>query len=169
MTEHIERRERHTVGAVACWVITVSDTRTEATDTTGRFIKEQLAAAGHRVARYALIKNDADQIREILAALRRDKRAQAAIFHGGTGLSRKDQTARALKAELDEAIEGFGEIFRALSYEAMGPYALLSRALAGVLSGKLVFALPGSENAVKLAMEKLVLPVLPHAIHELQK
>jgi molybdenum cofactor biosynthesis protein B len=169
MTEHVERREEHSVGSVSCWVITVSDTRVEATDTTGRFICEQLTAAGHRVARYAIIKNDAVEIKKTLALFRRDSEAQAAIFHGGTGLSRKDQTARVLKAELDELIEGFGEIFRILSHQAIGPYALLSRALAGVLSGKLIFALPGSENAVKLAMEKLILPVLPHAVHELSK
>jgi molybdenum cofactor biosynthesis protein B len=169
MSEHLERRDKHSVESVACWVVTVSDTRTEATDITGRFIREQLATAGHRVTRYAIIRNDADQIREMLAALRRDPEAQAAIFHGGTGLSRKDQTARALKVELDEMIEGFGELFRMLSYQAIGPYALLSRALAGVIDKKLVFALPGSENAVKLAMEKLILPVLPHAVYELQK
>jgi molybdenum cofactor biosynthesis protein B len=169
MSEHLEHRGQHSVESVACWVITVSDSRTEATDTTGRFIREQLVAAGHRVTRYAIIRNDADQIREMLTALRRDPNARSAVFHGGTGLSRKDQTAHTLKAELDEMIDGFGEIFRILSYQAIGPYALLSRALAGVIDKKLIFALPGSENAVKLAMEKLILPVLPHAVHELQK
>lgn len=169
MTEHLERYAEHTVGSVSCWVITVSDRRVEATDTTGLFIREKLAAAGHSVTRYAIIKNDADQIRAMLAAFRDDAEAHAAIFHGGTGLSRKDQTARVLKAELDETIEGFGEIFRALSYREIGPYALLSRALAGVLSGKLVLALPGSAHAVKLAMEKLILPMLPHAVHELHQ
>lgn len=169
MSKHIKRKEEHTVEAVPCWVITVSDSRTPETDTTGKFIKEKLQAAGHKTLLYAIIKNDATQIKAILKKLKRDREAQVAIFHGGTGLSKKDQTVQTVKKYLDEEIEGFGELFRYLSYEEIGPYALLSRAVAGVMNKKLIFSLPGSENAVKLAIEKLVLPVLGHAVHELQK
>lgn len=169
MSEHLKHKEEHTLKAVVCWVITVSDSRTPQTDTTGKFIKEKLQSAGHKTLLYTIIKNDASQIARVLRKLKADRKAQVAIFHGGTGISKKDQTAKTIKKYLDEEIEGFGELFRVLSYEEIGPYALLSRAVAGVMSRKLIFSLPGSENAVKLAIEKLILPVLGHAVHELQK
>ena len=169
MPEHQKRKEEHTLKAVTCWVITVSDSRTQETDAAGRFIKEKLRGAGHQIALYTIIKNDAAQIESMLKKLKRDREVQVAILHGGTGLSKKDQTARTVKKHLDEEIEGFGELFRFLSYQEIGPYALLSRAVAGVMNRKLIFSLPGSKNAVRLAIEKLILPVLGHAIHELQK
>ncbi len=169
MPEHLKHKEEHTLKAVTCWIVTVSDSRTPETDTTGKFINTELQAAGHQIALYTIIKNDAAQIATMLKKLKRDREAQVAIFHGGTGLSKKDQTARTIKKYLDEEIEGFGELFRLLSYEEIGPYALLSRAVAGVMNKKLIFSLPGSENAVKLAIEKLILPVLGHAVHELKK
>lgn len=169
MTEHLERKEEHSARAITCWVITVSDSRTPQTDTSGKLISERLTTAGHSIAFYKIIKNDAPQIASVLKKFKKNREAQVAIFHGGTGLSKKDQTARTVKKYLDEEIEGFGELFRLLSYEEVGPYALLSRAVAGVTNKKLIFSLPGSENAVKLAIEKLILPVLGHAVHELQK
>jgi len=168
MAEHLKHKEEHTFKAVVCWVITVSDSRTPATDTTGKFIKEKIQNAGHQIALYTIIGNDAAQIAKMLKKLKQNREAQVAIFHGGTGLSKKDQTARTIKKYLDEEIEGFGELFRMLSYQEIGPYAWLSRAVAGVMNKKLIFSLPGSENAVKLAIEKLILPALGHAVHELQ-
>lgn len=165
MTEH--SKAEHTVSSVVCWVITVSDTRTESTDTSGKLIREKLEGAGHRVARYRIIKNDPTQITEMVEQLKADRDVHVAIFHGGTGISRKDQTARTLKKLYDEELDGFGELFRMLSYHEVGPYALLSRASAGIISKKLVFSLPGSENAVRLALEKLILPVLGHAVEQL--
>lgn len=163
MTEH----RGHTVERVVCWVITVSDTRDESTDLSGKLIRERLEGAGHRVALYKIIKNNPDQIIEIVEQLKNDPSVHVVIFHGGTGISRKDQTARTLKKLYDEELDGFGELFRMLSYHEIGPYALLSRASAGIISKKLVFSLPGSENAVRLAIEKLILPVLQHAVEQL--
>ncbi|MCX8103202.1 MAG: molybdenum cofactor biosynthesis protein MoaB [Candidatus Bipolaricaulota bacterium] len=153
--------------SITCWIITVSDTRTESTDTSGKLIREQLESAGHRVTLYRIIKNDPAQITEMVEQLKSDRDAHVAIFHGGTGISRKDQTARTLKKLYDEELDGFGELFRVLSYHEIGPYALLSRASAGIIGKKLVFSLPGSEHAVRLALEKLILPVLGHAVEQL--
>jgi molybdenum cofactor biosynthesis protein B len=169
MSAHLEDKREYEVSSVDCWVITVSDSRDETTDTTGRFIRERLESSGHRVAFYAIIKNDAAQIAAMVEKLKSDSAAAVAIFHGGTGLSQKDQTARTLRKLFDEEIDGFGEIFRMLSFQEIGGYALLSRATAGVMQGKLVFSLPGSENAVQLAMEELILPVMGHAVQQLQK
>nr|BAL57404.1 molybdenum cofactor biosynthesis protein B [uncultured Acetothermia bacterium]BAL59786.1 molybdenum cofactor biosynthesis protein B [Candidatus Acetothermum autotrophicum] len=165
MTEH--SGAEHTVKSVVCWIITVSDTRDESTDTSGKLIRERLESAGHRVALYRIIKNDPAQITEMVEQLKTDTHVQVVIFHGGTGISRKDQTARTLKKLYDEELDGFGELFRMLSYHEIGPYALLSRASAGIISKKLVFSLPGSEHAVRLALEKLILPVLGHAVRQL--
>lgn len=169
MTEHLECQADHSSPSVVCWVVTVSDSRDETTDTSGKFIREQLHAAGHRVALYQIIQNDAGQIHEMVERLRADRETHVVIFHGGTGLSEKDQTARTLRKLYDEEIDGFGELFRMLSYHEIGPYALLSRASAGVINKKLIFALPGSEHAVRLATEKLILPLLGHAVQQLQK
>jgi len=165
MTGH--RGAEHTVESVTCWIVTVSDTRDETTDTSGKLIREKLESAGHRVARYRIIKNDAAHITEMVEQLKGDSTVHVAIFHGGTGISRKDQTARTLKKLYDEELDGFGELFRMLSYQEIGPYALLSRASAGIISKKLIFSLPGSEHAVRLALEKLILPVLGHAVQQL--
>lgn len=169
MTQHWRCHTEHSLESVVCWVITVSGSRDETTDTSGRFIREKLAAAGHRVTLYTIIKNDPNQITQMVERLRQDGETHVAIFHGGTGLSPKDQTARTLKKLFDEEIDGFGEIFRMLSYHEIGPYALLSRAGAGVIDKKLVFSLPGSEHAVRLAVEKLILPILSHAVHQLRR
>lgn len=159
----------HTVAHVVCWVVTVSDSRDETTDTSGKCIREKLEAGGHRVALYRIIKNDPAQITEMVTQLKNDPHVQVVIFHGGTGLSKKDQTARTLKKLFDEELDGFGELFRMLSYHQIGPYALLSRASAGIINKKLVFSLPGSEHAVQLAMEKLILPVMGHAVQQLRQ
>lgn len=169
MTEHLKRKDDYTVQRVVCWIVTVSDSRDETTDATGKFIREKLQTAGHRVTLYTIIKNDTGQIYEMVEKLKGDREAHVVIFHGGTGLSKKDQTARTLRKLYDEEIDGFGELFRMLSYHEIGPYALLSRASAGIIQKKLVFSLPGSENAVQLAMEKLILPVMGHAVQQLKK
>ena len=169
MSTHLQQKQEYEVPSVNCWIITVSDSRNEQTDTTGRFIRERLLANQHRVGFYTIVKNDAAQISATVEKLKVDPNVQVAIFHGGTGLSKKDQTARTLRKFFDEEIDGFGELFRMLSFQEIGPYALLSRATAGVISKKLIFSLPGSENAVQLAMDRLVLPVISHAVQQLQK
>lgn len=169
MSDHLQKKTEYEVASVNCWVITVSDSRTEATDTTGKFIRERILAHRHMIGHYEIIKNDAGQITETVEKLRNKLDLHAAIFHGGTGLSKKDQTARTLRKLYDEEIDGFGELFRVLSYQEIGAYTLLSRASAGVISKKLIFSLPGSENAVQLAMDKLILPVINHGVQQLQK
>lgn len=150
-------------------VVTVSDTRTPDTDESGTIIKEALALQGHAVAGYALLK---DEPLAIAAEVRRacgDAAVDVVIVNGGTGISTRDATFEAIDALLERRIPGFGELFRFLSFREIGSAAMLSRATAGIVAGKLVFVMPGSANAVKLAMTKLVLPELSHALWELRR
>jgi molybdenum cofactor biosynthesis protein B len=161
--------ERRELAGVRCWVVTVSDTRTEDTDESGKLIQEKLTAAGHRVVGYRIVKDDLDQIRKALEEIEDDQDAQVAILNGGTGISSRDVTCEALTPFLTKEVPGFGELFRYLSFQEVGAFAMLSRALAGLMGRKLVFALPGSTQAVALAMDKLVVPVLGHAVYELER
>lgn len=150
-------------------VITVSDTRTLDTDTGGACAVELLAGAGHPVALREIVKDDAAAIAASLrrALARADLRA--VVLTGGTGIAPRDVTPDAVAPLLERVLPGFGELFRALSYQEIGPAALLSRALAGVAAGKPVFVLPGSRAGVRLALEKLVLPELGHLAAEAVK
>jgi len=148
------------VARVSCAVITVSDTRSEADDTSGRRIRELLKKDGHDVRLYRIVKDDPGLIGELLRSL--PERIEAVICNGGTGLARRDSTFEAITALLDKEIPGFGELFRSLSYEQIGAAAMLSRATAGVMQNRVVFSLPGSTAAVELAMTKLILPEIGH-------
>ena len=150
-------------------VVTVSDTRDLETDSGGRLVEQLLVAAGQSVPSRRIVKDDPAAIRDALAAVIADPRARAVIFTGGTGIAPRDVTPDTLEPELERVIPGFGELFRMLSYEDIGSAALLSRALAGLRAGKLVFVIPGSRGAVRLAMEKLVLPELGHLAGEARK
>lgn len=169
VTKHLQKPLEHEHQRVRCWVITVSDTRDKAKDTTGRYIKTALRQAGHRVEHYTIILDDEGQISRQLEAAKSDPDVQAVILTGGTGISKRDVTVKVVQRLVDETLDGFGELFRFISYQEIGPFALMSRAMAGVMAGKLVYALPGSENAVHTAMEKLLLPTLKHAAFELTK
>jgi molybdopterin adenylyltransferase len=147
---------------IECAVVTVSDTRTEAEDTSGRRIRELLQEQGHTVPFYRVVKDEPAQIAALFEQLPASVRA--VVFNGGTGLARRDTTYEALVGLLEKEIPGFGELFRMLSYEQIGPAAMLSRATAGVAAGRAVFSLPGSTAAVELAMTKLVLPELGHVV-----
>jgi molybdenum cofactor biosynthesis protein B len=163
--EHKARAPR----SVKAYVITCSDTRTEATDDGGRIIREKLAGQGHVQAGAAIVPDDPQRI---TAELQRAAAsgAQVALVTGGTGLSRRDSTFEALSAAIVRPLPGFGELFRSLSYAENGSAAMLSRALAGqTASGLFVFAMPGSPAAVRLAMDKLILPELGHLIEELSR
>lgn len=152
---------------IKCKVITVSDTRTEADDKSGKTIMELLEAAGHYTANYVIVK---DEIKEIQTELLKNTEAQAIILNGGTGISPRDITIEAVAPLLTKEISGFGELFRMLSYtEDIGAAAMLSRAIAGTVSERAVFAMPGSTGAVMLGMKKLILPELSHVISELHK
>lgn len=152
--------------AIRCFVLTISDTRTEETDTSGRAIAELLAGAGHQVAGRGIARDEPDRVRAILEDQVATPDVQAIITTGGTGIASRDSTYEAIDAMLEKRLEGFGELFRMLSYHEIGPAAMLSRACAGLVRRKVVLALPGSEHAVRLAMTKLILPELGHLVRE---
>jgi molybdenum cofactor biosynthesis protein B len=153
---------------VAVFVVTASDTRGEAEDESGRYLRESAAAAGHTLAGYRIVKDDPAAIREALEEAARAG-ADAILVNGGTGIAGRDRTYEAVEGLLEKRIDGFGELFRMLSYAEIGAAAMLSRAVAGVWGGRAVFSMPGSKAAVRLAWEKLVGPELPHVLRELRK
>ncbi|MBF2469714.1 molybdenum cofactor biosynthesis protein MoaB [Listeria welshimeri] len=154
---------------VTCSILTISDTRNLTTDTSGKLIQSQLELAGHQVISKVIVPDDATLIKQKMNDLATNG-SFCLITNGGTGIARRDITYEALFATIQQEIPGFGEIFRMLSYEEVGSRAMVSRAFAGFSeNGLLIFALPGSSNACKLAMEKLIIPELPHLIAERQK
>lgn len=159
----------HAPKSIGCMVITCSDTRTPDTDTSGQAIHKLLRQFGHEVVSYHLVKDEpaqiTDRIREGLA----NDAIQAIIINGGTGISKRDSTFEAVDAMLEKRLVGFGEIFRYLTYMDIGSPAIMSRATAGIIKGRILFSTPGSENAVRMAMEKLILPELGHLVKELSK
>jgi molybdopterin adenylyltransferase len=163
--EHKARAPR----SAKVYVVTCSDSRTEATDEGGRLLRERLLAAGHQVAGSAIVPDDPQRIAAELDRAHASG-AQFALITGGTGLSSRDSTFEALSRSVVRAMPGFGELFRLLSYEEIGSAAMLSRALAGQLhSGLFVFAMPGSPTAARLACDKLILPELTHILEELSR
>ncbi len=153
-------------GPLALAIVTVSDTRTPETDVNAAYLREQMAAAGHKVCAYHLIKDEPEQVAEALEAVL-EAGAQAVLFNGGTGVSRRDRTFDVLSRKLEKTLPGFGELFRMLSYEQVGAAAMLSRAVAGVYRGMVVFSTPGSPAAVQLAWKKLIASELAHVVWEL--
>ena len=154
--------------SVTCAVITVSDTRTEETDKSGQLIRELLEAQGHKVAHYAITKDEPDNIRAQIKQLAADEKCHVVLLNGGTGLAPRDTTYEAIDALLEKRLTGFGELFRYLSYEEIGSGAMASRATAGTYGKLLIFSMPGSTPAVRLAMEKLILPELAHLVWLMQ-
>lgn len=151
---------------VACYVITVSDTRTEDTDTGGRAIVDLLTAAGHQIVGHTIVKDDPELLRDCIGRQLAHPGVQAIITTGGTGITSRDCTHEAVSAMLWKRIDGFGELFRALSYQQIGAAAMMSRAVAGTIAGRVVISLPGSEAAVRLAIDKLIVPELGHLVRE---
>jgi len=164
-----EEHRLHGPGVVRCFVLTVSDTRTEATDTGGRAVAELLASAGHTVVGRTIVKDDAAAVRGVVEQHIASADVDAVITTGGTGITSRDTTYEAIASLLDKRLDGFGELFRMLSYEQIGAAAMMSRATAGLARGHIVIALPGSEAAVRLAMEKLVIPELGHLIQQARR
>lgn len=150
-------------------IVTCSDTRTPDTDASGQLIRKLLGEHGHTVAAYHIVKDEPGQIQFRIAQATANDAVQAIVINGGTGISRRDSTFEAVDEMLEKRLEGFGEIFRYLTYQEIGSPALLTRATAGIINGRVLFSLPGSENAVRLAMEKLILPELGHLVRELTK
>jgi molybdenum cofactor biosynthesis protein B len=162
---HIEHKQQ-SPRSVRCYVVTVSDTRTEETDTAGRAIGDLLRAAGHEVTGRTIVRDDPDLVRGTIERQLANPDIQVVILTGGTGITSRDSTYEAVHGLLDKRLDGFGELFRMLSYEQIGSAAMLSRACAGLVAGRIVAALPGSEAAVRLAMERLLIPELGHLVRE---
>ena len=164
VAEHKEKARKD----LGCFVVTVSDTRDETTDQSGQLVKTLLSEKGHRLVGYRIVKDEPIQIESLLqdALARRD--VDAVIVNGGTGISPRDGTYEVVSRLLEKRLDGFGEIFRFLSFQDIGPAAMMSRAIAGVAKGKVLISLPGSTGAVDLAMRRLVLPELGHMVSQLQ-
>ena len=165
---HLEHKAQAPV-SVACSVLTVSDSRTPDTDTSGRAIRQMLKDAGHVITGHTIVKDEPEQVTSHVRAQLADPRTQIIITTGGTGVTSRDGTFEAIDGVLEKRLEGFGELFRMLSFEEIGAAAMLSRATAGTVSRKAIFVLPGSEQAVRLAMTRLILPELGHLAQQLRR
>lgn len=144
------------------WVLTISDTRTESTDVGGKLARELISEAGHTVAGHGIVKDEPEAVQKLIQTLIESRAAEVLITTGGTGISSRDSTYEAVSALLEKRLDGFGELFRMLSYAEVGSAAMLSRAVAGLYRGLVIFALPGSPNAVGLGLKKLIIPELGH-------
>ncbi len=165
VAEHREAASR----TVRCAILTVSDTRTETTDKSGTLIRELLRAANHPVNVYRIVPDEPDQIGPLLAEWIADLEIDVIISNGGTGIAARDTTYDVVASLIEKRLDGFGELFRMLSWDEVGAAAMLSRAVAGVIGDTVIFALPGSTNAVRLALDKLILPEMAHVVYEITK
>jgi len=147
-------------------VLTISDSRTEPDDESGGLIKRRLSENGHRVKFYSILKNDAEAIKKKIDELLRQEKLQVIITSGGTGVSHRDITVDTISPILEKRLDGFGELFRFLTYQEIGTGSIMSRAIAGVANGKVILCLPGSLGAVKLATDKIILPEIGHLVRE---
>jgi molybdenum cofactor biosynthesis protein B len=155
--------------SVGCFVLTVSDTKTAETDTSGRLIRELLTGGGHAVIGAAVVRDEPADVTRVVREACADVRVKVVILTGGTGITSRDSTFEAVAALLDKTLPGFGELFRVLSYQDVGPAAMLSRAQMGIHARRIVVSLPGSPNACRLALEKLLLPELGHLVREVSR
>lgn len=155
--------------AVRLFVLTISDTRTEDTDTGGRAIVDLLTSAGHHVAAKLIVKDEPARVADAVRQRARSGDVDVIVTTGGTGISSRDSTFEAIDGLLEKRLPGFGELFRLLSYQDIGSSAMMSRACAGTLGRVVIVALPGSESAVRLAMTKLLLPELGHLVQQAHK
>jgi molybdenum cofactor biosynthesis protein B len=167
---HIEHKAQ-APASIRCAVLTVSDTRTEATDTGGGAIVTLLTEAGHQVVAKTILRDEPLQVQRVILEHIADDaaRVQAILTTGGTGITSRDSTYEAVVALFEKQLDGFGELFRMLSYQEIGASAMLSRACAGVLRRRVIIAMPGSEHAVRLAMTKLILPEIGHLVREVSR
>lgn len=155
---------------IKCGIITVSDSRTMETDKSGQLMIKLLKENGHLIEDYHIVKDNQSEIQEKIFYMSNIKKIQSILINGGTGIAKKDVTIEAVSSLFEKEITGFGELFRYLSYtEDIGSSSMLSRATAGVYNDKVIFVTPGSSGAVKLAMNKLILPELGHIVHEIEK
>jgi len=154
--------------AALAW-LTVSDTRDASSDRSAVSARRRIEAAGHRIVDYRILPDEPDRVRAAVVDWLARTDCDGVVISGGTGISARDRTYEAVAGLLDQRLDGFGELFRALSFEQVGSAAMLSRAVAGVARGKLLFSIPGSIAAVELALDRLILPELGHLLEELAK
>ncbi|HRA55655.1 MAG TPA: molybdenum cofactor biosynthesis protein B, partial [Thermoflexales bacterium] len=153
-------------GPIPLAIITVSDTRTRENDSGGDLIEQRAVSAGHMVVFRAIVRDEPDQIGALLDRIIAETSARLLLFTGGTGIAPRDTTYDVISRRIEKPMPGFGELFRMLSFAEVGPAAMLSRATAGVYRGRLVFSMPGSPNAVQVAMDKLIIPEIEHLAWE---
>ena len=152
--------------SVNCAVLIISNTRTEQNDESGRLVIKALEGNGHRVVSYCILKNDADSIQKKLGELLQEESLKVIITSGGTGISHLDVTVETISLALEKKLDGFGELFRFFTHQELGSGSIMSRAIGGVIKGKIILCLPGSVGAVNLAMEKIILPEIGHLVRE---
>ena len=169
MSESVRGHREAAPESVRVAVLTISDTRTRETDTGGDVVEETMRGAGHEVVAREIVRDEATSIRTTLLDLLARSDVDAVVTTGGTGISGRDTTYEVVERMVEKRLDGFGELFRMLSYEEIGAAAILSRALAGAVGTKFVASLPGSRNAVRLGMEKLLVPEVAHIVFELRK
>ncbi len=169
MSKSVQKHREASPEKIRVAVLTVSDTRTPETDTGGNVIVELMRGAGHEISHREIVNDDALRIEVVLQELLADAGVDAVITTGGTGISARDTTYEVVSRRIDKKLDGFGELFRVLSYEEIGAAAMLSRAIAGASGSKFLACLPGSSNAVRLAVEKLLVPEISHLVFELRK
>lgn len=164
--EHEQRAQAEVGRSIRCAIITISDTRTPETDTSGAAIRTALLACGHEISHYSIVKDEPAQIVALVRQLEHSD-CQVVLTNGGTGITQRDSTFEAIDSLLEKRLPGFGELFRMLSYADIGPAAMLSRAAGGTFGRTLIFCMPGSTGAVQLALDKLIIPELPHLVWEI--
>jgi molybdenum cofactor biosynthesis protein B len=168
-SESTQKHRCESPRSIRCAVVTVSDTRTLETDRGGQLVAEMLTSGGHQLASREIVPDDPSKIRPLLQRLADPTAVDAILLTGGTGIAARDTTYETVNALLDKTMPGYGELFRMLSYEDIGPAAMLSRAVGGVVNNVILLTMPGSTAAVKLAMEKLIVPEVGHLVYEARK
>lgn len=169
MSTPTEQHRQQSPESVRCAVVTVSDTRTLQNDRGGQLLAQMLSGAGHSVVQREIVPDEPTRISTLLETLTGSGAADVVLITGGTGIAARDQTYETVSRLLTKTLPGYGELFRVLSYEDIGPAAMLSRAIGGVVSDVVVLTMPGSPAAVELAMQKLILPELGHLVYEARK
>ncbi len=169
MSDSVAEHRAGSPVAVGCAVVTISDTRTLATDGGGQTVVDRLLAAGHRLAAREIVPDEPERMRSLLAEFVARPDVDAVLMTGGTGIGGRDQTFETVSALLTKPLPGYGELFRMLSYAEIGAAAMLSRALGGLIERTVVLTMPGSPAAVRLAMERLIVPELPHLVREARR
>lgn len=169
MVASVDQHRQDSPRTVAVAVLTISDTRTRDDDRSGQLIRQNLDWRGHTIADYQIVPDDPERIREVLTTWIADDAVEAIVTNGGTGIAGRDNTYETISGLLEKRLDGFGEIFRMLSFAEIGAAAMLSRAIAGIAGNTAIFSTPGSSNAAKLAMEKLIGPEIGHVVHEIRR